>query len=63
MTGYSEMTCDETCTNSGVPRPPMGEPIPEALRESVRELMDPADGPNGARRLPYRTLQIFSLPW
>ena len=27
----------------------MGEPIPEALRESVRELMDPADGPNGKK--------------
>jgi hypothetical protein len=27
----------------------LGEPIPEALRETVRELMDPADGPNGAK--------------
>jgi hypothetical protein len=23
--------------------------VPEALRESVRELMDPADGPNGEK--------------
>jgi hypothetical protein len=49
MTCYSETTCNKTCTNSGVPGRRLGEPIPEALRESVRELMDPADGPNGEK--------------
>ena len=37
----------------------MGEPIPEALRESVRELMDPADGPNGGEKVALSDASDF----